>query len=73
MDSTSCLLCDIFSARIECEKLFICLYQTVLHHYFYAFDPIFHSRVLWKKECIIIFILVYIFPNESGTRETSQY
>ena len=50
MDSTSCLLCDIFSARIECEKLFICLYQTVLHHYFYAFDPIFHSRVLWGKK-----------------------
>ena len=33
MDSTSRLLCDIFSATIECEKVFICLYQTVLHHY----------------------------------------
>ena len=55
MDSTSRLLCDIFSVTIECEKVFICLYQTVLHHYFCAFDPIFHSRVLWgKKECIII-------------------
>ena len=49
MDSTSRLLCDIFSATIECEKVFICLYQTVLHHYFCAFDPIFHSRVLWEK------------------------
>ena len=49
MDSTSRLLCDIFSATIECEKVFICLYQTVLHHYFCAFDPIFHSRVLWGK------------------------
>ena len=65
MDSTSRLLCDIFSATIECEKVFICLYQTVLHHYTSVhLIPFFILEAFGEKECTItssVIISTYFF------------